>query len=248
MAKVTSRTKLALIDHVTSPSAFVLPIAAIIQGLEARGVDTLVDGAHAPGQLAVSLSALRPAYYTANCHKWMCAPKGAAFLYVRRDRQAAIHPLSTSHGMNIPAQGTSRFRLEFDWTGTDDPTPYLCVPEAIRFLAALMPDVQARNRKLAADAVTMLCARFGFVPSAPESMRAAMGAMLLPGEASAFRRSPLDPDPLQDWLASVRKIEVPVTPLPSRNARMLRISAHAHNGAADYERLADALASASHAR
>jgi isopenicillin-N epimerase len=230
LAKTSSRTKLALIDHVTSPTAFVLPIADIVAALQDRGVDVLVDGAHAPGQVNVDLGALRPAYYTANCHKWMCAPKGAAFLYVRRDLQPRIYPLSTSHGMSADPRGTTRFRLEFDWTGTVDPTPYLCVPEAIRVLSAL-GELQARNRALAAQATAMLAERFSLAPSAPESMRAAMGALILEQNA----------DDLQERLA-LEGIEVPVTIVARTNTRLLRLSAHAYNEPGDYERLADVLA------
>ncbi|MCC6809222.1 MAG: aminotransferase class V-fold PLP-dependent enzyme [Deltaproteobacteria bacterium] len=241
LAKVTARTKLALIDHVTSPSAFVLPVAEIVAALSARGIDTLVDGAHAPGQIAVDLGAMQPAYYTANCHKWMCAPKGSGFLYVRRDRQGAIHPLATSHGLNAPTDGTTRFRREFDWTGTDDPSAYLCVPEAIRVLKAMHPDLPARNRKLAAEATALLAQRFGWTPSAPAAMRGSMGALLLPPSQGAPRTSALDPDPLQDALAR-RGIEIPVMPLGEN--RLLRLSAHGYNTLPDYERLADAVTDA----
>ena len=106
---VTPRTRLATIDHVTSNTALVLPVARIIRELEKRGVDTLVDGAHAPGMLPINLGKLAPAYYTANLHKWVCAPKGAAFLWVREDLQKDLQPAVVSHGNNTPRPGYSAF-------------------------------------------------------------------------------------------------------------------------------------------
>src|SRR5271165_5330546 len=194
---VSPRTRLALLDHVTSPTALVLPVARLIAELQARGVDTLVDGAHAPGMVPLALSTLGAAYYTGNAHKWLCAPKGAAFLHVRRDRQAALHPLVISHGYD------TGFRQEFDWTGTCDPTPWLCIPECLRFIGTLLPggwpEVMAANRSLALKARDLLCSTFGTTAPAPDAMIGSIASVPLPVPAPGSPVARLDTPELAAW-------------------------------------------------
>jgi len=244
MAAVTPRTRLALIDHVTSPTGLVLPIAELVDRLAERGVDTLVDGAHAPGMLPLDLRALGAAYYAGNFHKWVCAPKGAGLLHVRRDRQAGLHPAVISHGYNAP-QPRSRFHIEFDWAGTDDPTPWLCVPEAIRTVAGLVPggwtEVRARNRALALAGRRILCDALGSPTPAPDDMIGSLASVALPDGDPSPPTSPLYADPLQGALLERHGIEVPVPPWPAPPRRLLRISAQLYNEIGHYERLAAAL-------
>ncbi|MBI5368451.1 MAG: aminotransferase class V-fold PLP-dependent enzyme [Planctomycetes bacterium] len=257
LGAVTPRTRLALIDAVTSPTGLVLPVARLLGALRARGVEILVDAAHAPGMLPLDLgahAAAGAAYVTGNCHKWLCAPKGAGFLWVRRDLQERVRPLAISHGANIRPPGRSRFRCEFDWTGTHDPTPFLCVPEAIRTVGALVPggwpEVMRRNRALALAARAALCARLGVPPPAPEDMIGSLAAVPLPAGSGGPRRaasapaalSPAPTDPLQDALFERYGIEVPVIAFPAAAPRRwVRVSAQLYNEPAEYARLGAAL-------
>jgi isopenicillin-N epimerase len=245
LARVGPRTRLALVDHVTSPTGLVLPLERLVRELAARGVDALVDGAHAPGMVPLDLRALGAAYYTGNCHKWICAPKGSGFLYVRRDRQAAVRPLVISHGANSPRVDRSRFRLEFDWVGTTDPTAYLTVPEAIRYMGSLLPGgwpaLMAHNRATALAARDRLSAALGVPPPAPDSMIGSLAALPVP---EGFLPAPVDGerDPLHVALFDRYGLELPVFTWAALACRILRVSAQIYNSAADYERLAVALA------
>lgn len=260
LERVTARTRLAVISHVTSTTAVVFPIERIVAELRDRGIDTLVDGAHAPGMLPLNLHALGAAYYTGNSHKWVCTPKGSALLHVRRDRQEALRPAVISHGTNSPRRDRSRFRLEFDWGGTADPTPYLCIPAAIDFMDGLVPggwpEVMRRNRDLAAQARRVLIDRLPQAEPAPESMLGATAAIEIPadlppkstqGPVGEVADETWPNDPLHDQLWADHRVEVPVYTWPNTAAvhrprhRLLRISAQIYNSIDQYERLAVAL-------
>jgi isopenicillin-N epimerase len=218
MEKVTPRTKIALLDHITSPTALIFPIAELTRRLGERGVDVLVDGAHGPGMVEFNLERIGAAYYTGNCHKWLCTPKTAGLLYVRPDRQEGIVPLVVSHGYNVPRAGYSRFQDLFDWPGTLDPTPWLCVGQTIEFLERLIPctrhaprvgDVAAaspqnavtrsvtstlaglmrRNHELAVWARRMIAERAGLKAIGPEEMLGSMAAFELPDDLSEEGRN-----------------------------------------------------------
>lgn len=244
MERVSPRTKLALLDHVTSKTGLIFPIQRLAHQLAERGVDTLVDGAHAPGMVPLNLREIGATYYTGNCHKWLCAPKGAAFLCVRRDQQSAIRPLTISHGANSPRSDRSRFQLEFDWTGTDDPTAYLCVPEAIRFMGSLLPggwpELMARNRDMALTARQLLCEALGVSVLCPAQMIGSMAVVPLPDGGTEVVKMELIP-PLQDVLFERFGIEVPVVPRPSAPKQLIRVSAQLYNTREQYEYLVKAL-------
>ena len=248
---VTPRTRLALVSHVTSPTALVLPVAALVRELDRRGVDTLVDGAHAPGMVPLDLEALGAAYWTGNAHKWLCAPKGAAMLHVRADMRPAMRPLVTSHGANTDRTDRPLFRLTFDWTGTNDPTPWLSIPAAIRYVGGLHPDgwpgLMAANAAMARSARDRLCTALDLPAPAPDVMLGSMAAVPLAGLAPTSVAA----GALQAALFDEERIEVPVFAFPAPAAlpaggapstAILRISVQRYNQPEEYEVLAASLA------
>ena len=250
LAAVTPRTRLAVLSHITSPTSLILPIERIVRELDARGVDTLVDGAHAPGMVPLALDELGAAYYTGNGHKWLCGPKGAAFLWVRTDRRERIHPTNVSHGANATRTDRPRFRLEFDWVGTGDPAAALTLPAAIDWMAALEPDgwsaVMAANRALALEARDRLVDALGGPTPAPDDLIGSMAAVPLPG-----LRTDQDAASLHETLFDEDRIEVPIVSWPVPGARphptdpptsvLVRVSAQRYNDPGDIARLVAAL-------
>jgi isopenicillin-N epimerase len=238
LAAAGPRTRLALLDHVTSPTGLIFPITELVAALQARGVDTLVDGAHAPGMVPLHLTGLGAAYYSGNCHKWLCGPKSVGFLHVRRDRQQGIVPGTVSHGLTTPSTGRSRFQLLFDWPGTTDPTPALSVPAALTFLSGLLPggwpEVFDRNHHLALEGRDLLCRALEVAAPAPDRMLGSMATVPLPA-----RLGP--PEALGDRLWKEQRIEVPVFGWPDQTRGWLRVSAQLYNDREEYVRLAEIL-------
>jgi isopenicillin-N epimerase len=251
IAAVTPRTRLAIVSHVTSPTGLVFPIETIVRELDRLGVDTLVDAAHAPGQVPVHVDALGAAYWTANGHKWLCGPKVSGVLAIRADRRRGIRPLVTSHGWNDQREERHPLWREFDWQGTSDPTPFLALPMAIRLVGSLdpggWPGVMAANRDLALDARRRLQDLFAVDPIAPESMVGSMPAIRLPALASEEAAQEL-----MRALHDEARIEVALPEWPVRGARervtdpplhiLMRVSAQRYNDASDVDRLVGVLA------
>ncbi|MDZ8227131.1 MULTISPECIES: aminotransferase class V-fold PLP-dependent enzyme [unclassified Nostoc] len=238
--RVSPKTRLALLDHVTSQTGLIFPIQELAKELQQRGVDTLVDGAHAPGMIRLELEEIGAAYYTGNCHKWLCAPKGAAFLYVRRDKQSEIRPLTISHGTNSPRTDKSRFQLEFDWTGTDDPTAYMCVPEAIAFMGSLLPggwtQLMQQNHQLVLQGRQLLCEALGVEPPCPEEMIGSMAVVPMP--TTLENRDFMS---IHDELFDKFGIQVQLIPWQEKPRLLVRLSAQIYNTLEQYEYLAKAL-------
>jgi isopenicillin-N epimerase len=247
VAAATPRTRLAIVSHVTSPTATILPIERIVRELEARGIDTLVDAAHAPGMVPVDVEALNPAYWTADGHKWLCGPKSSGLLVVRPDRRDRIRPLVVSHGFNDVREGRPRLLKEFDWQGTRDLSPYQALPVALRTLAGLHPDgwpgLMRANHDLVVEGRATVAAAVGVRPRIPESMLGSMAMLRLPIEPMPDAEI----DALKASCVRDHRIEVPIfgwpVPAARRSANALpdavvcRISAQRYNELADYERL-----------
>ena len=243
LAAVSGRTRLLLIDHVTSPTGLVFPVGELVRRLNERGIDTLVDGAHAPGMLPLDLRALGAAYYTGNCHKWLCTPKGSAFLHVRRDRQDRIRPIAHGHGLNSRRTDRGAFRLQHDWIATDDPTAFLCIPVALRFFASLLPwaEIMERNHALAVAGRRKLLEALRIPAPAPEFMLGSLAAVPLPDAEVQVSRDGVWWHPLQKQLLQKHRIEVPVMIFPAPPRQLVRIAAQLYNSVDQFERLGAAL-------
>ncbi len=173
-AAVTERTRLAVLDHVTSPCGLVFPITKLCAHLRERGIPGLVDGAHGPANVDVDVAAIGADFYTGNAHKWLCAPPGAGMLWCRAEHQDRLRPLVISHGYE------DGYTNAFDWPGTRDPSAWLCLPAAIDFhenCGGVM--LRERNRRTALEAADHLAAEFGTVLAAPLGMQASMAALRL---------------------------------------------------------------------
>jgi len=197
-----------------------------------------VDGAHVPGMIELNLDDLGAAYYTGNFHKWLCAPKGAAFLHVRADRREAVRPLTISHGATAPTGTISRFRNEFDWAGTQDPTPWFSVPEAIRFFRNLLPggwpEMRRRNQELLRTGRREILEITGLAPPCPEELLRNLASILLPDDPAAGEKDSLGLSPLRQRLLEDYNIQVPVFAWPREPGRVLRISAQLYNDPEQY--------------
>jgi len=230
-AAIGPRTRLAVLDHITSGSALVLPIEAMVALCHQAGVPVLVDGAHAPGQVALDMRRIGADWYVGNCHKWLMAPKGSAFIWAAPDRQGDLHPVTISHGYG------SGFLAEFDWTGTRDPSAFLAVGAAIEFHERLGgAGLRARNAALAAEASNLVAQRLNTSAAAEAPFLGAMGLVRLPVDGPAT---------LQDALAMRSRLLDEKTDVPvfaQSGALWLRLSAQAYNEADDYRRLGEIVA------
>ncbi len=240
---ITKKTRFILIDHITSQTALILPVEEIIKRYS-KEVDIMIDGAHSVGQIPLFLSEINAHYYTSNCHKWLFAPKGSAFLYVRKDRRNKIFPLVISHGYDSYRKDKSRFQVMFDWMGTQDFSPYICIKDAIHFAQKLRGSIKrlmAENHQKVIIGRDILIDALKITKSAPDYMIGSMASLILPERF--LKLSSIDKNGkrrLQNILFDRYKIEVPIIRF-GKNKLLLRISAQIYNSFKDYEYLAETL-------
>lgn len=233
-SRVTARTRVLFLSHITSPTALILPVAELVRRAREAGILTVIDGAHAPGQIGLDLTALGADFYAGNLHKWVCSPPGSAFLYARREVQPLLEPLVVSWGWQSEAPGRSRFIDEQEWQGTHDIAASLAVPAALGFLAAHdWPRVQRECHELARVARRAIGQLTGLAPLTPDlpDWYAQMVALPLP---------PCDGEALKQRLSDEFAVEVPIITWNGR--QFVRVSIQGYNTPGDLDALVTGLA------
>ena len=239
LAAATPRTRLIFASHVTSTTALILPVAQLCRAARERGIATLIDGAHAPGQIELDIDRIGADFYAGNCHKWLCAPKGSGFLHARPEHHALLEPTVISWGYAVDAGGhagfdaylgQSLFERRMQWQGTRDIAAWLAVPHALKFQARHdWATVRVRCHELARHALRTLTERHGLAPIARDADWAQMVAIPVPAQV---------PDTLRKRLYGESGIEIPVT--SHAGQVFLRLSVQGYNTPEDVERLLSA--------
>jgi isopenicillin-N epimerase len=245
--QVNERTKMVMVSLITSATAIRLPIERLIRELADRGIEMLLDAAHGPGCVAMEIDAWGAAYTTGNAHKWLCNPKGCAFLHVREDLQAGFRPLVLSndaHDLEPACDRTKRsaFNHEFDYAGTDDRTAALTVVDSIAFLESLSIEgfgtgihaVMAHNRAMCLEARDLLCSMLGTKPTVPDSMLGPLATVDIPAPG-------MDPKALRARLFDAYRIEAMIVPSPTGKHPMVRVSPQVYNAIEQYRYLGEAI-------
>lgn len=244
VASITSKTKLLLIDHITSATGTIFPIEKIVKIFEEKGIEVLVDGAHAPGMLHLELEKIGASYYVGNCHKWICSPKGSAILYVRKDKQYKIQPLQFSHVHDTKMDSIDHWSAQFFWPGTDDISAFLCVPHAIDYMENICgswDNLRHENRELILQGRNLLAKTLGTTLPVPEKNIGFISNILIgEGEMPKYYFNSINQ--LQEKLFRKYQIEVPIFVYNKTTPRLwVRISAQLYNSIEQYEYLSDAL-------
>lgn len=241
LEKTTKKTKLVIIEHITSATALIFPVKEIVLELKNRGIETLIDGAHAPGQTDVNLSDLAPTYYTGNHHKWLCAPISSGFLYVDPCKQNHVFPLISSH-LSRPEVP---FSERFDWMGTKNLSARILVPDTIDYMASLVEGgwsaIIQRNHQLAIHVRKSICKKLGVPIPYSDNFFGSMFTVPL-GPMKIIDINNPKSSTLQIHEFMVKRFGFGACVTPFSDAHFLRVSCHLYNDASDYEKLGDAIA------
>jgi len=228
-----SKTRIIFINQMSSATALIFPVKEIIEKAKTLGLTTIIDGAHVPGHIDLDIRDLDPDYYTGTLHKWMLAPKGSTFLYVRKALQDQLDPLVVSWGYETPAPTKSRFLENHEQQGTRDIAAFLCTPAVIQFLDAHnWPQQSAACKQLARDHYQRFCDLLGTQPLCPISSE-------FLGQMASIEIGTSEPQALKDKLLDDYRIEIPLMYLNGKN--YIRYSINAYNSVADLDRLHAAL-------
>jgi len=243
IGETTERTKLIFIDHISSESALIMPVKKIAEFAAKKGIAILVDGAHAPGMIPLDITELGVTYYTGNCHKWICAPKGAAFLYVKPEKQNEIKPLIISRFFNIGKTANERFQNAFFWQGTMDYISYICVGKTIEFIEESVnggwKEVMKKNHKLVIIGRKIICKKLNIKDWAPDELTGSITTLKLGSKKLIDEKTGLDIIQLE--LFDKFGIETLISTIYPTDDRILRLSAAIYNCEEDYEKLGEAL-------
>ena len=234
MAGLSQRTKLLVLDHVTSPTALIFPVERIARECASRRVELLIDGAHAPGMVDLDVPRIGATWYTGNLHKWACCPRPAGFLWTRPDCQPQTHPAILSHHYE------KDYATEFEWAGTRDPSSWLAAPSALRYMSRIgWERIQSHNRQMTLWARQLLARRWAVeTVTSNDQMIGSMAALPLPGRLATLSED--QARRLQHDLYHRHQIEIPTVLWQAR--WHIRISCQVYNTPEDYERLAAAVA------
>ncbi|MBK9399966.1 MAG: aminotransferase class V-fold PLP-dependent enzyme [Bacteroidetes bacterium] len=239
---VTSKTKLVLLDHITSATGIIFPVEKLTQQLESRGIEVLIDGAHAPGMVDLNIAAIGASYYTGNCHKWICSPRGSALLHVRKDKQHKIRPLQISHYHDLYSGTEKHWSAQFIWPGTDDYSAYFLIKDSIHYMQSILGSWEAlrkNNRNLCLEARKLICEELQIEIPTPEHLIGHLASIPVRNHPDAPSKFFNMVAPLKKQLMEEYKIQVPVFYFHNKNPKLLlRISTQVYNSGEQYEYLA----------
>ena len=228
LSGVSSKTKVIFISQITSQTALIFPVKEICQYAKKYGIITIIDGAHVPGHIKLDILDIDCDYYSGACHKWLCAPKGTSFLFVKENLQKNMIPQTVSWGQDGDDPGPSQFLMNFQWQGTRDMSSFLSIPAAIKFVKnAHWKNRQLTSRKIINEVSKQLQLLFNTSPLS-------VGGDWI-GQMVSHQLPKNVPPNLKDTLWKDYSIEVPI--FEWKNEKYIRVSVHGYNDRLDIKKL-----------